>query len=164
VFALVALGGAALYPALAADRVTGIVAALGGLAVLLLALAVTGRWPAMAAWAVAVGGAEYAVFLATREPIVDRWAPLVAGALFVAAELGFRAVEPSAPAVERAAVLRSILWLATGFAGTAAFGAVILAAAGGARAGIGLEVLGAAAAVAALALVVGVVARASDSS
>jgi hypothetical protein len=126
----------------------------------LLGVGVTARAAAVVAWAVALGGAEYGVFLGLRGGTVDRWAPLVAAALFLAAELGFRAVEPPAPAPEGLVVVRAILWLATGVAGTAALGAVLLAAAGGTKAGVGLEALGVAATVAALALVVLVVARA----
>jgi hypothetical protein len=115
------------------------------------------------AWAVALCGTEYGVFLGLRGT-VDRWAPLVAAALFLGAELGFRATERSASAPAGAVVLRSALWLAAGVAGTAALGAVLLAAAGGAAAGLGLEALGVGAAVLALGLVVTLVARTRDSS
>jgi hypothetical protein len=123
-------------------------------------VAVAARAPEAVAWAVAFCGAEYGVFLGLRGGTVDRWAPLVAAALFVAAELGFRAVEPRAPASEGLVLARTVLWLATAVAGTAALGALLLATAGGGGAGVGLEALGVAATVAALALVVLVVARA----
>ena len=132
--------------------------------VLLLAAAVAWRAPAAVAWAVALCGSEYGVFLALRGRSVDRWAPLVAAALFLAAELAFRATESARSAPERAIVLRGGLWLAAGVAGTAALGAVLLAAAGGTPAGVGLEALGVAAAVLTLAVLVGLVARTRDSS
>jgi len=136
-----------------------VIAAAGGLSVVLFAAAVWLRSPGLAAWAVALCGAGYAVFLGFRTT-VDRWAPLVAAALFLAAELGYRASESSDSAPERDVVVRSSLLLAGGVLAAAALGSVLLAAAGGANAGLGLEALGVAAMVAALALIVGVVSRA----
>jgi hypothetical protein len=128
--------------------------------VLLLGLGVAARAPAAVAWAVALCGAEYGVFLGLRGGTVDRWAPLVAAALFLAAELGFGAVGQRTPAPEGVLAVRSVLWLATGAGATAALGALLLAAAGGGGAGVGLEAVGVAATVAALAFVVLLVARA----
>jgi hypothetical protein len=158
---VVALGGTALYPLAATDRLPALLAGMGAASLLLMGAGVAARAPGAVAWAVALCGAEYGVFLGLRGGTVDRWAPLVAAALFIAAELGFRAVERSAPAPEGLVLVRAVLWLATVVAGTAALGAVLLAAAGGGGAGVGLEALGVAATVAALALVVLVVARAS---
>ena len=115
------------------------------------------------AWAIAFGGAGYAVFLGLRGGTVDRWAPLVAAALFLAAELGYRTTEGSDSALERAVLVRSTLWLVAGAVGAAGLGSVLLAASGGVRAGQGLEALGVAAAVGAVAIVVSVVARARRS-
>jgi hypothetical protein len=137
-----------------------VIAAAGGLSFLFFVAALTLRSPGLVAWAVALCGAEYAVFLGFRTT-VDRWAPLVAAAVFLAAELGYRATESSDPAPERDVVLRSSLWLAGGVLATTALGSVLLAAAGGANAGLGFEALGVVATVAALALVVAVVARAA---
>jgi hypothetical protein len=153
------LGGAALYPVLATDRLPALLAGIGGLSLLLLLAAVAWRASAPTAWAVALCGTEYGVFLGLEDGTVDRWAPLVAVALFLAAELGFRGAERSGPAPERAVVLRSALWLSAGVVGTAVLGALLLAAAGGAGGGVGLAAVGVAATVAVLALVVGVVAR-----
>ena len=152
-----------LYPALASDRLVPLVAAIGGFSVLLLVAALAFRSPETVAWAIAFSGAEYAVFLALRGGTVDRWAPLVAAALFGAAELGYRATEGSHSALEGAVVLRSILWLVVAAGGAAALGSILLTASGGARAGLGFEALGVAAAVGALAIVVSVVARARRS-
>jgi hypothetical protein len=159
-----ALGGVALYPVLATERLVALVGGIGGLSLVLLSAAVALRAPGLLTWAVAVCGTEYAVFLGLRGGTVDRWAPLVAAALFLAAELGYRTTESSDPAAERSVVLRAMLWLGACVAGVAALGAVLLAAAGGAQAGLGLEALGVAAAVVALALVVVLVARTTDSS
>jgi hypothetical protein len=132
---------------------------VGAASLLLLAAGVAVRRPALVGAAVAVCGAEYAVFLGFRGGTVDRWAPLVAAALFVGAELGYRAAEPSNPAPEPDLIVRSILWLVGGVLATTALGPVLLAAAGGAEAGLGLEALGVVAAATALVIVVALVAR-----
>jgi hypothetical protein len=157
---LAALVGSALYPLLATDRLRAVIAAVGALSVVCLVFALAFRWPGLVAWAVALCGAEYAVLLGFR-PTVDRWAPLVAASLFLTAELGFRVSEPADPVPEREVVLRAGFWLAGGVLAATALGSVLLAAAGGADAGLGFEALGVAATVAALAFLVGVVARAA---
>jgi hypothetical protein len=154
------LGGTTLYPLLATDRLPAVVAGAGGMSLLFYVAALALRSPGLVAWAIALCGGEYAVFLGFRTT-VDRWAPLVAAAVFLTAELGYRATESSDPAAERDVVVRSSLWLAGGVLATTALGSVLLAAAGGANAGLGFEALGVAAAVAALALVVAVVSRAA---
>jgi hypothetical protein len=155
-----ALGGTALYPVLATDRLPAVIAAAGGLSLLFFIVALAVRSPGLVAWAVVLGGAEYAVFLGLRTT-VDRWAPLVAAAIFLAAELGYRVTESSDPALERDVVIRSSLWLAGGVLVATALGSVLLAAAGGVTAGLGLEALGVAATVAVLAFLVAAVARAA---
>jgi hypothetical protein len=156
-----ALGGTALYPLLATDRLPAVIAGVGALSLLFFAAALALRSPGLVAWAIALCGAEYAVFLGFRTT-VDRWAPLVAAAVFFAAELAYRVTESSSdPAPERDVVVRSSLWLAGGVLAATALGSVLLAAAGGANAGLGFEALGVAATVAALAVVVAVVARAA---
>jgi hypothetical protein len=154
------LGGAALYPLLATDRLQAVIAAAGGLSLLFFVGGVALRSPALVAWAVGLGGAEYAVFLGFRTT-VDRWAPLVAAALFLAAELGCRASESADPAPEGEVVLRGVFWVVGGVLAATALGSILLAAAGGANAGLGFEALGVAATIAALAFLVGVVARAA---
>jgi hypothetical protein len=154
------LTATALYPVLAADRIVAAVASLGGASLVFFVVGVALRVPGLTAWSVVLCGVEYALVLGFRTT-VDRWAPIVAAALFVAAELGFRCTEPVEPAPDRDVVLRSILWLAGGALVAVAVGSILLAAAGGANAGLGLEAVGVAATVAALAFLVGVVARAA---
>jgi hypothetical protein len=81
----------------------------------------------------------------------------VAAALFLAAEVAFRVLERSNAVADRDVVARGALWLVGGVVGTAVVGALLLVAAGGATAGLWLEGIGVAAAVAALAVVVGAV-------
>ena len=144
---------------LATDRYVALVAGVGGLALLSLAAAVVARSQVLVAWAVAFGGAEYAVFLALRGDTVDAWAPIVGAALFFAAELGCRATERADAAPEISVVARSMAALFGCVVAVAALGAVLLALAGGAEGGLGLEALGVAAAVVALALLVALAAR-----
>jgi hypothetical protein len=159
--ALAALAGVAVYPVLATSRLLVVLVSVGGVSLLAFAAALVFRSPALAAWGLAASGTEYGLFLGFRGGTVDRWAPLVAAALFLAAELGYRALEPPEPVPERTVVLRGVAWLLGGVLGTTAVGSVLLAAAGGGTAGLGLEALGAAAAVTALGLVVAVVWRAA---
>jgi hypothetical protein len=154
------LAGAALYPLLATDRLPAVVAGVGAASVVFFAIAVVFRWPALLAWAIVLFGAEYALFLGFRTT-VDRWAPLVAGAVFLAAELGYRAIEPAEPVPEREVLTRGAVWLAGCVLTAVALGSVLLAAAGGANAGLGFEALGVLATVAALSFLVAVVARAA---
>lgn len=144
---------------LAADRFVAVVAGVGAAAVLFFAAGVAFRIFGLAAWGVTLCGAEYGVMLGFRTT-VDRWAPIVAATLFVAAELGFRAAESGDPIPDRDVTVRGGLWLAGGALVATALGSILLAAAGGANAGLGLEALGVAATIAVLTFLVGVVARA----
>jgi hypothetical protein len=159
--ALAALAAVALYPVLARSRLLVVLASVGGVSLLAFAAALVFRSPALAAWGLAASGTEYGLFLGFRGGTVDRWAPLVAAAVFLAAELGYRALEPPEPVPERTVVLRGVAWLLGGVLGTTLVGSVLLAASGGGTAGLGLEALGASAAVTALGLVVAVVWRAA---
>ncbi len=152
------LAAAVIYPAVATDRLEVPVAATAGAAVFFFVVGLVFRWPGVAMFGIAVAGAEYAVYLGFRGGAIDGWAPLVAAGLFLAAELGFRAIEPSGAAAERDVVVRSALWLGGGVLGTAVVGALLLVAAGGATAGLWLAAVGVAAAVVAVAVIVGVAA------
>jgi hypothetical protein len=158
--AVAALGGTALYPLLATDRLPAVIAGVGGASLLFFVAALAFRSPGLVAWAIGLCGAEYAVFLGFRTT-VDRWAPLVGGSVLLAAELGFRATEPPDPVAEPDVVVRSLLWLAGSVLAAVALGSILLAAAGGANAGLGFEALGVVATIATLAFLVGVVARAA---
>jgi hypothetical protein len=114
------------------------------------------RWWAGIALALALAATAYGVYLGFRGGAVDGRAPIVAAAFFVAAELAFRAIEPSG-AAERALASRGAVWLLAGTIATAVTGALLLVVAGSATAGLWLEAFGVAAAVAALAVLVAVV-------
>jgi hypothetical protein len=131
------------------ELVVGIGAAGLGLG----ALGLVRPWPSVVAAGIAVVGAAYAVELSLGPETVDRWAPLVAAALFVAAELGFWSIEPRAASPERAVLVRRWLFLVVAALSVGLLGSVLLYAASGASGGIGLESLGVAAAVVTLAIV-----------
>jgi hypothetical protein len=130
-----------------------LVVGIGAVGLALGALGLVRPWPSVVAAGIAVVGAAYAVELSLGPETVDRWAPLVAGALFVAAELGFWSIEPCAACPERAVLVRRLLFLVVAALSVGLLGSVLLYAALGASGGIGLESLGVAAAVVTLAVV-----------
>jgi hypothetical protein len=145
------------YPAVATDRLEGPISAAGGAAVAVLVAGLAFRWWPAVAGALTLSATAYGVYLGFRGGAVDGWAPLVAAALFMAAELAFRALEPSNVTTEPEVLSRGAIWLLGGTVVTAVLGALLLVAAGSTTAGLWLEAFGVAAAVAALALVVAVV-------
>jgi hypothetical protein len=69
-----------------------------------LAGAVLIRWEAGVVWSIALAAAAYAAGLALGDGSLDPWAPLVAGGLVGAAELGQWAVELARPAAADAGI------------------------------------------------------------
>ena len=104
--------------------------------------------------AVALLGAEYVAILGFETDALDTRAPLVAGGLLAVAELAYWSLELRVPVVDEAGTyLRRIALLATVLLGVVGIGAIVLTlvevvAAGG----IAVDILGAAAALGALAL------------
>jgi hypothetical protein len=135
-----------------------VVGAAGGV---LMAFALATRWRAVFPFGLALVGASYAVFLAVRNGSVDSWAPVVAAALFVAAELGYWSLERSPSLSERAVVLRRLAGLAGAAVVTVLVGSLVLLIATGAAGGVALEAAGVAAAVLAVAAITRLASRAS---
>jgi hypothetical protein len=123
------------------------------------ALGLLGRWPSLLPVGLAGVGAGYAVLLGLRSGSVDSRAPIVAGALFVAAELGFWSLEPLDARAERIVVLRRLLVIAAGGLGAALIGSLLLVAAAEGSGGLGLEAVGVLAAVLTLGIVALLAAR-----
>ena len=107
-------------------------------------------------------GAGYTVFLGLREGTVDPRAPIVAGALFAAAELAFWSVEPREGWREPAVLVRQIVFIGAGALGTALVGALLLVLVADTSGGVGLEAIGVGAAVLMLAIVAVLTARSRD--
>jgi hypothetical protein len=108
-----------------------------------LAAAVLIRWEAGVVWAIAVAAGAYAAGLALGDGSLDPWAPLVAGGLVGAAELGQWAVELARPAAadagirpRRGATIAAVMGAGAGagwlmlLVSNAASGGLVLTAAG----------------------------------
>jgi hypothetical protein len=113
------------------------------------------RWSGALAVGVALLGAQQAVRLELGPDRLDTWIPLVAGALLLVAELAWWSVEPRVPAWSEPWLAgRRLAAILASCAGATAVSGVV-AVAGGAQlgGGFGLELLGIAAATAAVAVV-----------
>jgi hypothetical protein len=159
--ALVAAAGIVAYSDVAGDRLPAVVGGVGALGGVLMAFALATRWRAVFPFGIALVGASYGVFLAVRNGAVDQWAPAVAAALFVAAELGYWSLERSPSRSERVVVLRRLAGLAGAALITALVGTLVLVIATGAKGGVALEAAGVASAVLAVAAIARLASRAS---
>ena len=144
--------------ALAAAGAVGenlLVLALGAAALLWLVLGLATRWSAALAAGLVLLGAEQAVRLANGSDSVDPWTPVYAAGLLLAAELAWWSIEQRVPAWSQpGVVLRRLLVIVALCAAGAALAALIVVAAGSPlEGGVGLELVGVAAAVAAVAVV-----------
>jgi hypothetical protein len=137
----------------AADRLPEISTGVAALGWMVAALGLLGRWPSLLPLGLAGVGAGYAVLLGLRSGSVDPRAPIVAAALFVAAELGFWSLEPLDARAERIVLLRRLLFVAVGALGAALIGSLLLVAAAEWSGGVALEAVGVLAAVFTLGIV-----------
>ena len=126
-----------------------------------MAFALCTRWRSVFPLGIALVGASYGVFLGIHNGPVDQWAPAVAAALLVAAELGFWSLERSPSRSEGAVLLRRVGGLAGAAVVTALIGSLVLVAATGASGGVPLEAAGVGAAVLAVAAIARLASRAS---
>ena len=150
-----------VYAAAAGERLPEVVAGVGAAGCGLVVAALVLRRPAVFPVGLAGVGAAYAVFLSLRSGPVDARAPLVAAGLFVAAELGFWALERSPARSERVVVVRRLAGLAAGALFTGLVGSLLLVLTTGLRPGLGFEAVGVGAAVLALAAVARLASRPS---
>jgi len=149
--------GLASWPAVGIAERTGVVwgaAAAGGIAVALLVVGLLARMPTLVTTALVVLGAEYGAVLAIESEPLDRGAPVVAAALFLAAELAWWSLELRARiAAEAGSYLRRLAFLLGLTIVALALGMGVLALVDVVRVGgLAVELAGAAAAVAAVAL------------
>jgi hypothetical protein len=151
------------YSTVAGDRLVAAVAALGGIGLLVTALALVGRWATLLPVGFVGVGAAYAVFLSLRPGTVDVRAPMVAGAFFIAAELSFWSIERRSWHSDANVVGRRLALLVSAGLATAIVGGLLLLITSERRSGIGQEAAGVAAAVLTLA-VIAVLARRSRQS
>lgn len=104
--------------------------------------------------AITLLGGEYVLILAVEADSLDTRAPLVAGALLAVAELAYWSLELRVPVVdEPGTYLRRIAFLATLVLGVIVFGVAVLTLVEAVAAGgVAIDILGAVAALGALAL------------
>ncbi len=150
----------AAHAALAAGRLGWLLASVGAVAALTLAVALALRMPALVTGGLILLGGEYAGLFLVRGGVVDRRAPLYGAAFLVAAELAFGGLERWAGAPPEL-VVRRIAVLAVVAVVAVALGALVLAVsalpAGG---GVTLHAAGVVAAIAATLLIALVALRA----
>jgi len=162
--ALALFGAVGAYSALAGDRLVAVVAALGGIGVVVTALALVGRWAAFLPWGFVGVGAAYALFLSLRPGPLDARAPIVAAAFFLAAELSFWSLERRDWRSERQVVVRRLALLVSAGLATAIAGGLLLLVASERRSGVGQETAGIAAAVLTVAVIAALVRRSRQSA
>lgn len=134
-----------------ADRLGAALSAAGGLAVALLLLGLLFRWAGPLPWAYVCAGAGYVGYLFIQGGTVDSLAPLYGAGLLLSAELAYWSLERPVHGSlrERRVYLIAGACLAGGGVG----GLILAFSEVSVHGGLGLEVLGVAAAVAALALI-----------
>jgi hypothetical protein len=149
-------GGVGTWLALAADEgvLTRANAAAGATAALLLAAGLAVRVAVVVPVAVALLGAGYVALLGFEAESLDVHAPVVAAAVFAVAELAYWSLElRGAVADERGTYLRRLGLLAATLAAVTLLGVGVLAIVETVEtSGVGADVLGAAAAIGAVAL------------
>jgi hypothetical protein len=143
-----------VWASVAASTVAELVAPVGILGGVLLALALIFLWAAVLPWAIALLGGQYAVSLLLRDGGIDALVPFYAAVLLVTAELAFWALEARPALGGRAVVVRRLGHLLVLASAAAVAGTGLLAVSeGGAGGGLGFQLLGLLAAVATLGLV-----------
>jgi hypothetical protein len=153
------LAGIVVYSVTATERFPSIVLAVGAAGLFVTTVALAGGWRSILPIGLVGVGASYAVFLAFRSESVDPWAPFVAAALFVAAEVAFTLLERLTARPSRALRARQLLALGAGALGTAIFGSALLLVAGEGDSSVALDAAGILAAVAVMAVLAGLAVR-----
>ena len=152
--ALAVLAVLAASTALRGDRFAAPLAALGGVGMLALLVALAARLPTLVPVAVALAGAQYGVMLLVRDGATDALSPAYSAGLLLLAELAYWSLEPDVPG-ERGLAARRAGLVAAATLASAGIGAVVLSVAElAAEGGVLLEAAGVAAATAVLVLVV----------
>ena len=146
------------------DRLVTVVATLGGLGLLVAAIALVGRWAVLLPWGFVGVGAAYAMFLGLRPGTVDERAPIVAAGLFIAAELSYWSIERGGWPSEWRVTGRRLALLASAGLATVIVGGLLLLITSERGSGIGPEAAGVAAAVLTLAVIAALVRRSRQSA
>lgn len=152
---MLAAGGLAATTAFRAGGHDLLLLAVGGAALLPLLLGLAARWSPGLTVGVGLLGAQQALRLALGSDELDAWAPAAAGVLLLVAELAWWSIEPRVPAWAETALapLRVLRVLAVCAAGAVLAAVVLVVASSNLSGGVGLELVGMLAAIAALAVV-----------
>jgi hypothetical protein len=146
--------GLAAYPSLAATRFPWLHAGIGIAGFAMLAAGLVLRRSAFFLWALALFGANYAVWLALGTHALDQRIPIVGAGLLLCAELAFDSLEPEVGRLEAPTVLARAIVLVILVLASVGAGALVLAAASvPLTGGVAITALGAVAAVLVLALI-----------
>jgi hypothetical protein len=131
---------------------------LGGGGLLWLLIGLAARWNAPLVLGIASLGAEQAVRLTAGSSRVDPWTPAYAAGFLLAAELAWWSIEPRVAAWSdlEVPVRRALAIAGCCTGGTLLAALVVLAAGAPLHGGVGLELVGVAAAVTAIAVVAAV--------
>jgi hypothetical protein len=148
----------------AGDRLVALVAALAGLGLVVTAVALVTRWAAALPSGFVGVAAAYALFLSLRPGTVDGRAPMVAAALFIAAELSYWSIERGNWPSEGQVIIRRLALLVSAGLGAAIVGGLLLLLTSQGRGGIGQEAAGIGAAVLTLAVIAVLTRRSSRSA
>jgi hypothetical protein len=153
--------GLAAMPALRADRLAGLLACVGAIGVVGFVFGLLRGYPGAVPWAVVVLGAAYTGSLFLPERGVDREAPLVAAGFVLLAELAYWTLELRTPLSPEPGMLswRAVVVGAAGLGALLVAAIAIVATAIPLGGGVTGDLLGVAAAVAALAVVAGLADR-----
>ena len=158
------LAAVSSYATFAGDRIVALVAGLGIVGCVVVAVGIVFRLALAIPWGVALVGASYAVYLRLRGGDVDTRAIYVAAALVVACELAFASLRRAAGTPDRRLRFEQAVTLVAVALATMLLGDVVLVASGTARSTLLIEAIGVACAVAAVALVVRAAARSREST
>jgi hypothetical protein len=161
-FASLALAAAiVIYSTSAGERLPDVIAGVGAGGCALIVVAFLIRRAAVFPVGLAGVGAAYGVFVSLRAEGVDPRAPFVAATFFVAAELGYAALDRGIAHSERAVVVRRAAALALAALASGLVGSLLLVATTGVGGSVALEAVGVAAATLTLAAIMVLASRSS---
>jgi hypothetical protein len=151
---LASAAAVAAYPPVAASRLPWLHAGIAVAGFALLAVGLALRRSMFFVWALALLGANYAVWLALGTHALDQRIPVVGVGLLLAAELAYDSLEPEVGELETGPMFERAIVLVIVLLGAAGAGALVIAAASvPLSGGVVVTALGAVAAVLALGLI-----------
>jgi hypothetical protein len=143
-----------VYPAVGSSRLAWLLATIGVIAFVTLAVGLAWRSAQLFVWALVLLGVEYALWLELGTHALDQRAPVVGAGLLLTAELAFDSLEPEIGPLWSTAVLARAIALAVVVLVSIGIGAIVLGASSiPLTGGIALTAGGVVAAVLALALI-----------